>query len=828
MTTGAFRKKEPTSVGRIERASSREPSPSVTPNYTYRRDSYSDGSRRGSFSESSGYNSARTTTGTQTGYSRNSSSITDRGIRAPTPTRRTREPTPTRVQETTRRQYLEDSILHGDRTRREGSYPRLTSGSTSYSSSLTTTPEYGIRAPTPTRLTRDPTPTRLTRDPTPTRYTRDPTPTRLTRDPTPTRLTRDPTPTRYTRDPTPTRLTRDPTPTRRTREPTPTRAQETNLRPYLEEATLRSDCTRREDSCPRFPTDSSDSIKRRSTASTYDNDRSSSSRRNSLQFYYDPGKYTAPTTDRDMTGVRSVYTRSLSKDSEITSSGRRAPSSSTYRPLVYTPGSPSPLRRSWGGSSDYQSNKSTSSPSSGKSFAFPDFQSYKSRQTDNTTKSYQDSGLGGYKPRTFSLFGDTFNTDKSRGRRPYSADFYSTPSKLYDNLSSSKTSDHRLSYDETRSTQSASTNIQREPTIVSKTTTDKTSDYKRPHFFQRLMGYTEASEPKVKPKSEQNLDKSYQSGLESDKPKYQSDQSPDKSYKSALEAEPKSKTSLLKSESLQSNTSQGSLDDLQGSYQSPKPKLVRSASSDYYDNLDYRETRGLRSASPSSNITKTRKLNKSGSLDRPHIKLRTRFKDEVSVLYYDQKEKATAVGQEEAVREQQKLKDDRTASATVTESAVRLPCTVHLGQACGQPHLPRIMEQSEASVIGNIDVDGDINRKPIFANKSHEIVQHEDGDFEIKLIVQIAANFLRNKTSVKATSGGKRLIVIGYRDEGEGDSAHVHQYIEKMTLPHLIDAYSVRATMDREGNLKISAPMSIPVEQKPEVETSPNPGEDAT
>ena len=59
-------------------------------------------------------------------------------------------------------------------------------------------------------------------------------------------------------------------------------------------------------------------------------------------------------------------------------------------------------------------------------------------------------------------------------------------------------------------------------------------------------------------------------------------------------------------------------------------------------------------------------------------------------------------------------------------------------------------------------------------------------------------------------SGGKKLIIIAYKLEADrSGKEYLHQYLEKLHLPHPIDAYSVRATMDKDGNLKIDAPMLI-------------------
>lgn len=537
-------------------------------------------------------------------------------------------------------------------------------------------------------------------------------------------------------------------------------------------------------------------------------------KRSSLQLYDtndSKNKYCGsdlPATNKDLSGVRSVYTeRILTKAGLFQGSGGRVAStpgsSSAYRPLVYTPGSPSPLRKSFSGVegvSDLHQEKMASFMAIGRNSVFPDFlSSSRGGQHGHATPAYQDSsdsGIGSIKQRTLRLFGNNNkDSNKSNGSPLGSTKTIKTQTNGNKNTSANG---------------NASRNIYRQPSsVTANRSRTQGADMRRKYFSQRLMWYSEADEDYLE---REQLDRPFERRHHSD-------------LGIASEAEQQ------KSDSNR-NSTQDFIDKvLRGS--SRAGSILKSASFDYYDKLDYKDLRmgeEQRASRRRSSVNSAPGSALRSSSPRKRPKMKTRFSDDVAVLYYDQEEKCTAVNSADTVREQEKLKDDKTTSTTVTEGSVRFSCNLHPGQPCGYNTTARAILSSGAVATGktetgdtdndnadklgalnltdNLDVEGNV-RKNIFANKKFEIVAHEDGSHDLKLVVPIGSQYIRNRTSVKATSGGKRLIVIGYKLEGEGDLAHIHQYIEKMVLPHPIDAYSVKATMDREGNLKISAPVAV-------------------
>lgn len=168
------------------------------------------------------------------------------------------------------------------------------------------------------------------------------------------------------------------------------------------------------------------------------------------------------------------------------------------------------------------------------------------------------------------------------------------------------------------------------------------------------------------------------------------------------------------------------------------------------------------------------------------------FKENVDVIYYDQQERPTS----SAARDQEKLKDEKNSAGNITERTSQIRCNLHPEGACNKEMFKNPDSDFEKKIVTS---------KPIFEGKEVNIVRDENGGFKWKLFVPIGVDFIRNRTSVKALSGGKKLILMAYKfDKCEGG---VHQYVERLSLPHPIDAYGVKATMDKDGNLKISAPL---------------------
>ena len=106
------------------------------------------------------------------------------------------------------------------------------------------------------------------------------------------------------------------------------------------------------------------------------------------------------------------------------------------------------------------------------------------------------------------------------------------------------------------------------------------------------------------------------------------------------------------------------------------------------------------------------------------------------------------------------------------------------------------------------DVQGNIIvNEPLIPGKVIEIVE-ENNVLRYKISVPIGHGFIRNRTNVKAMTGGKKLIITGFKmAKTENGEEYMHQFNDKLSLPHAIDAFAVKATMSREGTLKISAPI---------------------
>ena len=172
------------------------------------------------------------------------------------------------------------------------------------------------------------------------------------------------------------------------------------------------------------------------------------------------------------------------------------------------------------------------------------------------------------------------------------------------------------------------------------------------------------------------------------------------------------------------------------------------------------------------------------------IRKQLQFHEDVDVVYFDRLKEPTTNER----KERAKLKDNTLSQYRITERTIHIACTLHKNdnRSCERDEI-----KCECPVIPN----------HIFQGKKAEIQTDLTGKHSWKLFIPVGDEFIRNRTSVKALSGGHKLIVLTYKDQrGEDGKLYAHQYIEKLHMPHAIDAYGVRASMDKDGNLKITAP----------------------
>lgn len=170
------------------------------------------------------------------------------------------------------------------------------------------------------------------------------------------------------------------------------------------------------------------------------------------------------------------------------------------------------------------------------------------------------------------------------------------------------------------------------------------------------------------------------------------------------------------------------------------------------------------------------------------------FKDNVDVMYFRKDD--TADNTSKGMREQEKLKEVSTRKSRHTSVNHLVKCPLH------DKHCNEDLVHHFTDVQGNI-----ISNEPLFPGKQFEIISENDC-LRWKISVPVGTGFVRNRTNVKAMTGGKKLIISGFKTaKTPNGEEYLHQYNDKLSLPHPIDAFAVKATMSREGVLKISAPL---------------------
>lgn len=174
---------------------------------------------------------------------------------------------------------------------------------------------------------------------------------------------------------------------------------------------------------------------------------------------------------------------------------------------------------------------------------------------------------------------------------------------------------------------------------------------------------------------------------------------------------------------------------------------------------------------------------------------------------------------------------DQTRSVTgdkIKQAIVHNVCCLNLNKSKGQSASSVVEE-----VVNNTNNDTQDKEntsaatdRDLLRMDSMDIVPDPDNKNarnKLRLVMQIADRCLEEKTAVKALSGGTKLIVLTYcyqelssdtKGEGgvQGDSMSrkerkLHQYIERLTLPCVIDAFSVLARIGEDRRLIIEAPV---------------------
>ena len=170
------------------------------------------------------------------------------------------------------------------------------------------------------------------------------------------------------------------------------------------------------------------------------------------------------------------------------------------------------------------------------------------------------------------------------------------------------------------------------------------------------------------------------------------------------------------------------------------------------------------------------------------------FQENVDVFYYKSSDRSTSYSQRDISR----LKEEPCKS-TVAKDDLYLDIKGILKYGYDDP--------SSGQESGGSDSPGSA-LGDIFHVLGLDFIESQCGRKKMMLTLRVGQECIREKTLVKAMSGGRRLIIMTYRHEetADGDKS-LHQFVERMTLPCLIDAFAVRANVDADMVLTIEAPV---------------------
>ena len=232
---------------------------------------------------------------------------------------------------------------------------------------------------------------------------------------------------------------------------------------------------------------------------------------------------------------------------------------------------------------------------------------------------------------------------------------------------------------------------------------------------------------------------------------------------------------------------------------------------------------------------------------KPSLKKQTSFKENVKIIHYDDAENMT-------ITDSGPLREEKTycprpegkatsgeVFTTELETSVRSVSGASLiaggsssksgetGTREGQPNVENIdllleearkHAQTFAGRCGTGPTSGDNNQQTGIVGSITSIFNSKNLEFlpgtvaaggsqkqsRIRLLLRLGQGFIHSQTTVKALSGGSSLIVVTYRSSLASDgSIRLHQYREKLALPVKVDPYSMRAFMQKTGELHIEA-----------------------
>ena len=240
---------------------------------------------------------------------------------------------------------------------------------------------------------------------------------------------------------------------------------------------------------------------------------------------------------------------------------------------------------------------------------------------------------------------------------------------------------------------------------------------------------------------------------------------------------------------------------------------------------DYRRRSQSVSVTPYSSI-----LKKAHCDERPAVGLfrrrltslrkQTTFHEQVSVYYYDHKERPISA----CARDSERLKDEECERTTIAAAAVEtFSWTETNPRTLGTDgnHDTKTTtngERTKQKPVGGIPdehkTDVDSGDGTIFEVINTELVRETDASgalagHVLNLTIGVHEECVRARTTVKVMSGGYALIVIAYRNEpmpgGVRDKTHMHQYAKRIALPVAIDPYAVKACVHKDGHLTVEA-----------------------
>lgn len=168
------------------------------------------------------------------------------------------------------------------------------------------------------------------------------------------------------------------------------------------------------------------------------------------------------------------------------------------------------------------------------------------------------------------------------------------------------------------------------------------------------------------------------------------------------------------------------------------------------------------------------------------------FKEDVDVIYYDEGEQTNEFTAKNLDR--LKIASDIQENTESKSS---------LGKNCDTMFIEAPLDSDEplnCVAVSNLILHKEMKVMPCIDSKGCRRQT-------LRILIKSHEHCLKDRTSVKALSGGSSIVVTLHRKQNTECDSPLERHVEKLLLPVIVDPYKIKAHLHKTGELEINAPL---------------------